>query len=86
MDWEVRLSNRAKRALEELPARDQARVARALLDIKRDPYAGDTKPLRGHHQRTFRRRVGSWRIIFVIKPELRAVLVVDVTRRTANTY
>ena len=47
MDWDVRLSNRARRAFEQIPARDQGRIEPALLDMKRDPRAGDTRPLQG---------------------------------------
>ena len=86
MDWDVRLGNRAKRALEQMPARDLARIEAALLDMKRDPHAGDTRPLHGRHQGAFRRRVGSWRIIFALKSEEHTVLVADITRRTSSTY
>jgi mRNA-degrading endonuclease RelE of RelBE toxin-antitoxin system len=85
-EWDVQLSNRAERALERLPARDQARVEAALLDMKREPRAGDTRPLQGRHQGAFRRRVGSWRIIFALKSDLRVVLVADIRRRTTSTY
>jgi mRNA-degrading endonuclease RelE of RelBE toxin-antitoxin system len=54
--------------------------------MKREPYSGDTKPLRGKHQGASRRRVGSWRIIFAVKTEIRTVLVADITRRTSSTY
>ena len=86
MDWDVRLSNRAKRSLEQMPVRDQGRIAAALLDMKRDPRAGDTRPLHGRHQGAFRRRVGSWRIIFALKPDARTVLVAEIVRRTSSTY
>ena len=86
MDWDVRLGNRARRAVEQLPARDLPRIEGALLEMKRDPRSGDTRPLHGRHQGAFRRRVGAWRIIFALKPEERIVLVADITRRTSSTY
>jgi mRNA-degrading endonuclease RelE of RelBE toxin-antitoxin system len=86
MDWDVRLSSRAERALERIPARDRERVEAVLLQMKREPRSGDTKPLRGRHQGAYRRRVGSWRIIFAVKTEIRTVLVGDITRRTSSTY
>jgi mRNA-degrading endonuclease RelE of RelBE toxin-antitoxin system len=51
-----------------------------------DPHTGDTRPLHGRHQGAFRRRVGSWRIVFAIKPDIGVVLVADITRRTSTTY
>jgi mRNA-degrading endonuclease RelE of RelBE toxin-antitoxin system len=86
MDWDVRLGSRAERALERIPARDRERIEIALLQMKREPYSGDTRPLRGRHQGAFRRRVGSWRIIFAVKTEIRTVLVADITRRASSTY
>jgi mRNA-degrading endonuclease RelE of RelBE toxin-antitoxin system len=54
--------------------------------MKRDPRAGDTRPLHGRHQGAFRRRVGSWRIIFALKPDARTVLVAEIVRRTSSSY
>jgi mRNA-degrading endonuclease RelE of RelBE toxin-antitoxin system len=86
MDWDVRLSNRAKRALEQLPVRDRDRIAAALIEMKSNPRAGDMRPLQGRHRGAFRRRVGSWRVIFAVETESRIVLVADITRRTSTTY
>jgi len=86
MEWDVRLSSRAERALERIPARDRERVEAALLQMKHEPRSGDARPLKGRHQGAFRRRVGSWRIIFALKTEIRTVLVADITRRTSSTY
>ena len=86
MNWDVRLSNRARHAFEQITARDRGRIEAALLDMKKDPREGDTRPLQGRHQGAFRRRVGSWRIIFALKPEGRTVLVADITRRTSSSY
>ncbi|MBV9824738.1 MAG: hypothetical protein JO001_03515 [Alphaproteobacteria bacterium] len=69
-----------------MPARDQGRIEAALLEMQNDPRSGDTRPLLGRHQGAFRRRVGSWRIIFALKPEERVVLIADITRRTSTTY
>ena len=47
MDWDVRLSSRAERAIERIPVRDRGRIETALLQMRREPHSGDTKPLRG---------------------------------------
>jgi len=86
MDWEVRLSSGAERALGRVPARDRQRIEAALLEMEHDPQAGDTRPLHGRHQGAHRRRVGPWRIIFTLKLDIRTVLVADITRRTSTTY
>ena len=40
----------------------------------------------GEYHGMFRRRVGSWRIVFRLKSEERIVLVADILRRTSTTY
>jgi mRNA-degrading endonuclease RelE of RelBE toxin-antitoxin system len=69
-----------------MPTRDRERIIRALGEMKTDPLAGDITALRGEYRGLYRRRVGSWRIIFALKPDGRAVLVGDIVRRTSTTY
>jgi mRNA-degrading endonuclease RelE of RelBE toxin-antitoxin system len=47
-----------------MPTRDRERITRALEDMKTDPLTGDITALRGKYDGLYRRRVGSWRIIF----------------------
>jgi mRNA-degrading endonuclease RelE of RelBE toxin-antitoxin system len=68
-----------------MPARDRERINRALYDLKTDPLFGDIT-LRGGYRGIYRRRAGSWRIIFGLKPENRVVLIGDIVRRTSTTY
>ena len=86
MNWDLELARAAQRALREMPARDQERINRALNAIKTDPLSGDITALRGAYRGLYRRRVGSWRIIFGLKPENRVVLIGDIVRRTSTTY
>jgi mRNA-degrading endonuclease RelE of RelBE toxin-antitoxin system len=86
MNWDLELARAAQRALREMPARDRERINRALNDIKTDPLSGDLIVLRGAYRGLYRRRVGSWRIIFGLKPENRVVLIGDIVRRTSTTY
>ena len=86
MNWDLELARAAQRALRAMPARDRERIVRALDEMKADPLAGDITALRGEYTGLYRRRVGSWRIIFALKPDRRAVLVGDIVRRTSRTY
>ena len=86
MNWDYLLSNSAERVLRSMPARDRERINRALNDMKADPFSGDIARLKGKEERSFRRRVGSWRIIFELDQANRLVLVHDILRRTSTTY
>jgi len=54
--------------------------------MQEDPLSGDMVPLKGEYQGLFRRRVGSWRIIFTVKLESRVVVIHDIPRRSSTTY
>ena len=54
--------------------------------MKANPFTGDITALKGEHQSLFRRRVGSWRLIFELDPERHLVLVHDILRRSSTTY
>jgi mRNA-degrading endonuclease RelE of RelBE toxin-antitoxin system len=86
MSWDFQLAKAAERALRSLPEKDKARINRALNEMKGNPFSGDVVPLKGEYKGLFRRRVGSWRIIFSVNPEQRVILVGDIIRRTSTTY
>jgi hypothetical protein len=54
--------------------------------MKTDPLAGDITALRGKYSGLYRRRVGSWCIIFGLKTDRGAGLVGDIVRRSSRTY
>ncbi len=54
--------------------------------MQTNPFLGDVKKLAGGGER-YRRRVGSWRILFRLQAgEVQIVDVVDIRRRTSTTY
>jgi len=53
--------------------------------MRADAYSGDIKFLRGTGG-TLRRRVGVWRILFVVNQAKREVAILGVKRRTSTTY
>jgi mRNA-degrading endonuclease RelE of RelBE toxin-antitoxin system len=65
---------------------DQERINAVLNAMRTDPLAGDVIPLRGQHAGSFRRRVGSWRIIFALNPSIQLIEIQAILRRTSSTY
>jgi mRNA-degrading endonuclease RelE of RelBE toxin-antitoxin system len=85
MTWSLTLANQAERTLRRAPWNDRDQIRAALRLLTDNPYAGDVKPLKALKGR-FRRRVGSWRILFVLDTESRVILVTAIKRRGSNTY
>ena len=84
MKWELVVDNDAKRRLRRFPGKDQERIAAALIEMQSDPFSGDIVKLKG--STSFRRRVGSYRILFDINVAAHRVEVTDIARRTSTTY
>ena len=86
MTWTVNLTRTASHELKRAPKSDQARIRAALLEMRDDPYFGDIKRLRGYSGKTFRRRVGNWRILFTVYDDRIIVEVEEILRRSSTTY
>jgi mRNA-degrading endonuclease RelE of RelBE toxin-antitoxin system len=83
--WEIVLTGPARRSLDRVPAADLERVEATLKDMAVNPFQGDLKLLKGK-DKTFRRRVGSWRIFFFRIPDERRIVISAIERRTSTTY
>jgi mRNA-degrading endonuclease RelE of RelBE toxin-antitoxin system len=53
--------------------------------MQQDPFPGDVVQLRGSAM-GYRRRIGSYRILFTLQMRERRVNVTDIARRTSTTY
>lgn len=85
MEWIVTLAHSADKSLAKVPAKDRLRLQAALACMRIDPFSGNTVRL---HNMTpaFRRRVGSYRILFDMYRDERLVEVHDIRRRNEKTY
>lgn len=85
MRWELRVAQRARRALRRAPKEDRDRLVAALEAMRDNPFGGDIAHLK-NQPTAWRRRVGDWRILFDLYPELHVIDIVDIRRRTSTTY
>ena len=85
MPWDLVITKPAGRDLRELPSEDLRRVDAAFEAMRSNPYSGDIKFLAGSDG-TLRRRVGVWRIFFMVDQQNRRVVIIGVKRRTSTTY
>jgi len=85
MAWNLELAGPAQKDFRRLPPNDQARVRAALLAMQEDPFRGDIKRLKGQST-AWRRRVGSYRIIYDLYLEQRLIVVAGILGRTSATY
>jgi len=85
MNWSLQVTKPAQKDLAKLPAREADRVRTALLSMRVDPFGGDIKRLTGQYP-AWRRRVGSYRILYDLYIDQRLIVVAGIVRRTSTTY
>lgn len=83
--WRVVVARSVERSLSRFPAPDRERLVGAIRELSADPRRGDVKRLHGRSAQ-WRRRVGSYRIFYVIDDDMRAVEIIGIERRTSITY
>ena len=85
MTWSLQLAGPAQKDFRKLPPSDQMRVRIALLNMQEDPFQGDIKRLQGQPM-GWRRRVGSYRILYDLYFDQRLIVVAGILRRSSTTY
>jgi mRNA-degrading endonuclease RelE of RelBE toxin-antitoxin system len=87
MNWRIELSASAIKELKKLPRDRQVQIARAIDEMEADPLAGDVIPLKGPEWKDrYRKRVGSYRIIFTLDRKTALVAISAILIRSEKTY
>jgi len=80
MTWEVRVSKKAVHYLSRVEEKRRRMLLNALEEFQENPFVGDVKPIKGRRN-TYRRRIGSYRIIYSIDYEAHIVKVLKIGTR-----
>ncbi len=81
--YQLKLTSRAQRQLDKLPAEDLERIAAALQQFGDSPRPSGARKLRGS---IYRIRVGDWRIIYAVLDKDSLIIVGKIARRAKDTY
>ncbi|MBI2330301.1 type II toxin-antitoxin system RelE/ParE family toxin [Candidatus Daviesbacteria bacterium] len=84
--FQVNFSKSAIKSLKKFPLKDQIRIKKVSEKIKQDPFALDIKKLEPPHKTSHRIRTGSYRIFLDIDTTTKIILIVEIERRTTQTY
>lgn len=80
--WDLLITPKAERDLQQLPQQDQTRISRELELVASSGLAGhDIRKLRAHDNE-WRIRVGSWRIRFRVDFANRRLVVLRILHRS----
>ena len=87
MNWVINLSKDAEKQLRRQPADRRGQLHRAFEEMAENPLRGDVVPIKSRKFKgALRRRVGSYRVIFVLDPARRLVDVGGILSRSEKTY
>lgn len=84
-NWGLRVRNKVFKDISKFPKPDQVRILAAIENLPLDSHAGDIEKIKGE-EKTWRRRIGNYRIYYEIIPEDRVVYVFNAERRTSSSY
>lgn len=85
MSWRVLISSSADKQLRKIPQNYNSKIKKILEDFKVNPYVGDIIRLAGQ-KNIWRRRIGTYRIVYEINQKANLVFVFDITQRTSSIY
>ncbi len=87
MAWALELSREAAKDLERLPKDVRRRLGRAIDEMETDPFRSNVKALKGTEWKGhYRKKVGSYRIIFTADKQTRTVGISAILIRSKGTY
>jgi len=85
MNWDVKIAKKVQKQIKSFPKKDTNRTITFLEQIAGNPYQGDIEKIEGE-KNIWRRRVGSYRILYEIFSKQRFIYVLNIQRRTSITY
>ena len=80
MTWEVRISHKSVRYISKIEKKKKKLILKKLSEFQENPFIGDIKLIKGR-KGTYRRRVGSYRIIYSIDYENYVVKILRIGTR-----
>lgn len=85
MPYKVEISPAAGKDLKRLPLQVCQRLEQDILALGDNPYPGGVRKIQGT-ERAYRIRIGSYRIVYEVYREQKAVVILRVTGRSKSTY
>ncbi|TSC87567.1 MAG: Plasmid stabilization system [Microgenomates group bacterium Gr01-1014_7] len=79
-------SPRAQKALKKFPKDYQLLIAKKIVQLKNDPKPRGFDKIASRIPPLYRIRVGDYRVFYFIDEENKEVIIVDIKRRTTQTY
>jgi len=80
-DFEVQFKKETIRFLEKLDKDTSSRIFKKIKSMRTNPFPQGTKIVVGHKEKTFRLRVGKYRILYVTDFKRKTVIIIKIDKR-----
>lgn len=80
-NYTVEVAPDAQKQLAKLPAKDQVRIAEAIVGLRQTPRPDGVKKLKGKQAGLYRIRISSYRVIYSINDKILYVSVIWIGKR-----
>jgi len=71
--------------LQRVPAHDYPRLRDAITALRTNPRPTGVKKIKGA-ERSYRIRVGDWRVLYIVDDDAKLIILFKVDRRDEQTY
>jgi mRNA interferase RelE/StbE len=86
MAYRLKITGRAQRTLRQMPEHLASEAVDEILALADDPRPPHALAMSDQLTGRYRIRIDGWRILYLIRDADQVVTVLDVRRRTRNTY
>ncbi len=83
--WTLKVRGGVYKELAKFPRNDRVRLTRVIEELPLNPHQGDIEKMEGEN-RSWRRRIGAYRIFYEIILQEKIIYVFRIERRTSKTY
>ena len=84
--FNLNYSPRAQKALKKFPKEYQRLILNKILILKDNPKPRGFDKIAAKNPPLYRIIIGDYRIFYFIEEEIKTIIIVDVIRRTTQTY
>jgi len=84
-NWDLQIDPDIFKELKKVPEFDAKKILTIIEILPLNPYAGDIQKIKGVDN-TWRRRIGSYRLLYKVKTDDSIILVFHLERRASKTY
>jgi len=78
---ELQFSSQARKFLKRLDKTNWGRIIEKIEELRKDPFSHKVKRVEGRKEKTFRIRVGDYRILYVVLNETKILFISKIDKR-----